>query len=171
MKKILLLILMVTNIESFAFEKYNFSLIFGTNNLTNDQGEETYGSGLSLRSELFVEDQWGMLLSGGAFQTESDTQMNGGSEFKYNTTYGQAGAFIYFSSYFRLAGGVAMANIDETKRTLTHSTSNQFTELGPFYEIGFKYPLRPVVLGIDYIYQNFGGFTQRGLFFMLGFVF
>lgn len=170
--KIFFILLILLSFKSYALEiqDYNFSLIFGTANLTNNDGEQTHGSGLALRSELFLEQNWGVLISGGTYHTESDTIVNGGSEYTYDTFHAQTGGFLYFADYFRIAAGLGIANISETKRTITEKLSNDFSEIGPFYQVGFKYPVRPMIIGVDFIYQSYKEFTQKGFYFMLGFI-
>lgn len=168
--RLLALVLLFSINSAFAFEAYNFSAIFGSANLTNPDGEETYGTGFSLRSEWFVDESWGMLVSGGTYSTQSDTLGGSSTEYDYNATFGQAGAFLYFAEYFRVAGGLGLSMIDETKKTDTETLNNSYSNLGPFYQIGFKYPMRPMVIGMDYVWQSYGEFTQKGLFFMFGFI-
>lgn len=168
----LIILLFVLSFNSYALEvqDYNFSLIFGSANLTNNKDITTYGSGLSLRSELFLEQDWGILLSGGSYHTESDDIIDGSNEYLYNALHTQAGGFYYFAEYFRVAAGLSLANISETKRTLTNKFTTDFSEIGPFYQVGFKYPFRPIVFGVDFIYQSYKEFTQKGFYFMLGFI-
>ena len=170
--KLLSILFLVLSFNTYALEvqDYNFSLIFGTANLTNNEGEQTHGSGLSLRSELFLEQDWGAIISGGSYHTESDMIVNGGSEYTYDTLHAQAGGFLYFADYFRVAAGLGLANISETKRTETEKLSNDFSEIGPFYQVGFKYPYRPMIFGVDFIYQSYKDFAQKGFYFMLGFI-
>lgn len=171
MKKVfLLLCFIIISLNANAFESYNFSAIFGSSNLSNPDGEETYGSGFSLRSEWFVDESWGMLISGGSYTTESDTLGGSSTKYNYNAIFAQTGAFLYFADYFRVAGGLGLSQIDETKTINAQTTNNSYSNIGPFYQIGFKYPLRPMVVGMDYIWQSYGDFTQKGLFFMFGFI-
>lgn len=172
MIKFITILLLLVSFNSYALEvqDYNFSLIFGSANLTNSEDITTYGSGLAIRSELFLEQEWGILLSGGSYHTESDELVDGSNEYTYNTLHAQTGGFLYFADYFRVAAGLSFANISETKRTITDKFSNDFSEIGPFYQIGFKYPLGPMIFGVDFIYQSYKEFTQKGFYFMLGFV-
>lgn len=166
----ILLILFSFSAQAIEVQDYNFSIVFGSANLSNNEGLQTYGSGISLRSELFLEQNWGILISGGSSHTESDEIIGGGSEYTYDVLNAQAGAFIYFADYFRVAAGLGLANISEVKRTETDKFSTDFSEIGAFYQVGFKYPLRPMVFGVDFIYQNYKDFSQKGFYFMIGFI-
>ncbi len=170
--KFLSIFLLLISFNSYALNivDYNFFLTFGTANLTNNEGERTHGSGISLRSELFFDDNWGAIISGGSYHTESDVIVDGGSEYTYDVFHTQAGGFLYFADYFRVAAGLSVAKIGETKRTETDELLNDFSELGPFYQVGFKYPYRPMIFGVDFIYQDYKDFTHKGFYFMLGFV-
>jgi hypothetical protein len=172
MKSFSLLIFFISfSASAIEIQDYTFSLIFGSANLTNQDGEQTHGSGLSMRTELFLEENWGILASGGTYNTASDSFGGEEVDYTYNTIFAQAGGFLYFANYFRVAAGIGMANIEETKKTATEKFNNEYTEIGPFYQVGFKYPYRPLVFGIDYVYQSYKDFTQKGFFFMLGFVY
>lgn len=168
--RILSLFLILISFNSYALEiqEYNFSFMFGSANLSNPDGEQTYGSGATIRAEGFVEQNWGLVGSLGSYYTENDTFDATETDFTYNTIFMEAGAFLYFAEYFRVAGGLGIGSISETKKTPTQKFNNEYTELGPFAQIGFKYPYRSVVFGVDYVYQSYKDFTQRGFFFMLG---
>lgn len=168
MKIFILLFLFIIPTVQAEIQNYNFSLIAGTTNLSNKEGEETFGNGLSLRVELFDEEDSGFLISGGAFHTESDTYINGSSEYTYNTTFGQLGKFLYFAQYFRVAAGVALAKVSERKRTPTDVMDHDYSLIGLFGQAGFRYPVGSMILGVDYIYQGYKDFTQKGFYFMFG---
>jgi len=169
MIKFLLLFLFIFSAQAQAFESYNFALIFGTSNLKKSGEEETHGSGLTLRSELFLDEDWGVLVSAGSAQTESDNLVGSNSpEFKYNIIQAEGGAFRYFYDYFRLAGGLVYLNIDEKHNKLIGSDKFQYNEVGFFTEAGIKYPFGNLVLGLDYIYQATDKFKQSGIFLLFG---
>jgi hypothetical protein len=168
--RIFLFLSLIVN-SAFAFEAYNFSLIFGSTNLSKVDGEDTYGTGLSLRSELFFDQNYGLVLSAGTYQTESDTLVGKKVTRQYNGLDLQGGVFTYFLTYFRAAVGLAYSKISETHRTSTETFENDYNEIGGFYQIGFKYPLKPMVVGVDYFSQQVGDFSSRGFFLLLGFVF
>jgi hypothetical protein len=130
--------------------------------------EKTHGSGLTLRVELFEDESWGYLATGGVSQTESDTIINGSNEFIYNSKIAQAGAFVYFANFFRLAGGLSYFNIDEKQETISGNDNFKYNKFGPFYEIGAKYSFRNFEVGIDYIAHHVDNFKQSGLFFLIG---
>lgn len=169
MTKFIFLFLLVSFSARASIEAYNFGLIFGTANLKKSGEEQTHGSGLTLRTELFLDEDWGVLVSAGSSQTESDDLVGlNNPEFKYNTLQLGGGIFKYLYEYFRVAGGLVYLNIDEEHNKIGSSDSFKYDELGFFTEAGIKYPVGNIVVGLDYIYQATDKFKQSGIFLIFG---
>lgn len=169
MNKIILTLMLFYTSSVFAFEAYSFGLIFGSTTLKKEGHERTYGSGLTLRLELFEDEDWGYIASAGTNQTEGDELVGTNEpEFKFNSIILNAGAFKYFYEYFRIAGGLTYMKIDEKQATISGTDEFTYNKLGLFSEVGIKYPMQNIVLGINYIYQTADNFEQSGVYLLFG---
>jgi len=166
--KLLIILISLFSFNAFSIESYNFSLIFGTSNLHKMGEEQTHGSGITLRSELFEDEYWGYLATAGVSQTESDTMISGSNEFVYNSKILQAGSFYYFAKYFRVAGGISYFHIDEEQSTSFGNDNFKYHKFGPFIEVGAKYDFGNFAFGIDYIAHYVDNFKQSGIFLLIG---
>lgn len=169
--KLIALFLFIFSFKAYSIESYNFSLIFGSANLTKVGEEQTYGSGLTLRTELFEDLDWGYLITGGVSQTQSDSFGNDSNKtkFEYRSNIVQGGAFLYFAKYFRVAGGLSYFHINEKQTLNTKTDKFEYHKFGPFYEIGGKYNFGNLVLGVDYVAHHVDNFKQSGLYLLVGF--
>lgn len=155
--------------NAFSFESYKVSFIFGSSNLQKMGEQQTYGSGLILRTELYEDEDWGYLVNAGVSKTESDEMIGGKNEFIYNSKTLQTGGFLSFANFFRVAAGISYFNIDEEHTTMTNGSKKfQHNIFGPFYEIGIIKNFNNFEVGIDYVAHFVDDFKQNGLYFFVG---
>ena len=166
--KLIAILIFIFSINAFSQDRYNFTLIFGTSNLHKMGEEQTHGTGFTVRAELFQDEDWGYLATAGVSQTESDTIIDGANEFVYNSKIIQAGSFLYFAKYFRVAGGLSYFYIDEEQTTLSGNDNFKYHKFGPFVELGARHDFGNFAFGIDFISHYIDNFKQSGVFLLLG---
>jgi hypothetical protein len=173
MKKIILLLILSP--FAFAVEGVNFTGRFGTANISSDDATSS-GFGLSLESEIYLTENYGLLAAYGYSDTASDSEViaNTGrkeSELILTNSYLQTGAFYYLFPGLRATAGVSFHSVSgEFNQTgeETEDIDDNFT--GVFYSIGYSHRFSGIVLGAEYTQMIFDEYNQSGLFFMLGFL-
>lgn len=163
-------------IQAYSFEAINFSARFG-NAFVNSEVVDTEGTGFTIQSELFIDNQFGVIAAYGNTSTESDSQVNiaGGSrrsELSLENSYMQAGLFYYVLPGLRAAAGLSFHSLDiEENRAgaSTDDSSENFT--GYFASLGYAHAFGPIILGAEYSMIKFDEYDQSGLFLIIGLLF
>lgn len=164
------------SISAMSFEAVNFSARFG-NAFVNSEDVETEGTGFTIQSELFLNNQFGVIAAYGNTSTESDTQVNTAgstrkSELILENSYLQAGLFYYILPGLRAAGGLSFHSLDiEANESGANTEKDSENHTGFFASLGYAHAFGPVILGAEYSVIKFDEYDQSGLFLIIGLLF
>lgn len=171
MKPLLFIILLSTHI--FAIEAVNFSARFG-GAFVDSEDVETEGTGFTIQSELFLNNQYGILLAYGNTSTVSDSEVNilGGarrSELSLENSYFQSGLFYYVLPGLRASVGLTFHSVDIEENTAGAATNESSENFTGFYgSLGYAHAFGPIILGAEYSMIRFDEYDQSGLFLIIG---
>ncbi len=158
-----------------AIESINYTLRFGTDNISKD-GLDTTGSGFSLQAEAFLEPNYGLIGTYGQSSTESDQNVLTGSgsikpELSIENHYLQFGGFYYLFDGFRLATGLSLHRLDLESHSTALSEKRSDNSNGYFANIAYSYRFKKLLLGAEYSITNFAEYSQSGVALIIGLYF
>lgn len=169
-------LLLLLSLNAYAFKAVNFSARFGSAQVDSEDATSS-GTGFMIQSELFIENNWGVIATYGYTDTESDDEVatlsgNLRSELSIQNSYLQGGVFYYILPGLRAAAGLSYHSIDveinEVNRETDESSENY---LGYFASIGYAHAFSSIILGAEYNMIKFDEYDQSGLFLIVGLLF
>lgn len=163
-------ILMVGNV----YAQTALSLRFGSTTIDADD-HTTYGTGLQLQGETFLDENYGIIFALGQSNTESSTNVtqDGTSKpaLEVSTSFLNLGAFYYITEPFRVSAGISSNYLEVTSSDSSDTTTSNTNILGPFASASYMLRLDNFALGLEYFYSRYGEYSQSNLILILGLAF